>query len=473
MAIRRLLLTPVLLLAGGCDNGSGPGTSDARIEAVGTTQFSAPPLSTVEGPLSARVTNAENQPLAGVRVTWSSDDGTVSPIIEQSDEDGLVFASWTLGWRPGPQEARATAVGVETPALFHATAEGFRAGGLSTGDGSHLCGIDPDGALFCWGANTYGELGNGTTTDSYAPARVLLSQSVIQVVTGSSGEFTCALTGSGEVYCWGDNSFGQLGNGTTSPSPSPVRVLLPGSFKSLSAIGPGVCAVAVEGDAYCWGSNSFGRFGNGTEETVTATPARVLGSLVWSQLALGDDRACGVGAGGQVYCWGRDLVELGTGVDTNTVAPLPVTNAPPMDSLTLSGWHQCGITPDNLTYCWGTNHNIGVADPRDVIPDPIALTTPSGFRSIHSVFNPTFALGLDGQGYWWGPPHDATGGGPETPEQFTGEIPLRALGTSAGGVCGIEDNTGTVFCWSIFGFDGPQPVTAVPLPEQTSLLDGD
>jgi regulator of chromosome condensation (RCC1) repeat-containing protein/Regulator of Chromosome Condensation (RCC1) repeat protein len=464
MAPRLLLLTPFLLLSLACGDGGGPGSLDARIDAVPPNQFSGTPLAMIEGSLIARVTDADNQPLAGVDVVWSTDDGSVSAITDKSDEDGQVFASWTLGWRPGLQHARATAVGVETPAVFEASVEGFRAQGLSTGDGSHQCGIDLTGVLFCWGGNADGELGDGSTTDSYKPIRVLLPQTVLQVVTGDLGQFTCALTSAGEVYCWGSNTFGQLGNGTTASSPTPTRVLLPGSVKSLTAIGPGVCAVAVAGDAYCWGSNAYGRFGTGTDEVAMATPTRVLGGLVWRHLALGDDRACGVTEGGQAYCWGRDYVELGTGVDTNTVSPLPVVNAPPMDSLTLSGWHQCGLTAGNVTYCWGTNHNIGVVDTRDIIPEPMALTTAPAFASIHSVFNPTFALGIDGRGYWWGPPHDATGGRPEAPVPFSGDIRLRTIGTSHSGVCGIEENTGTVYCWSAFSWDGPEAITGVPVP---------
>jgi alpha-tubulin suppressor-like RCC1 family protein len=353
---------------------------------------------------------------------------------------------------------------VEVPALFEASVEGFRALGLSTGNGDHQCGIDLEGFLFCWGENGDGELGEGTTNASNIPVRVLLSQTVSQVVTGYPGQFTCALTSSGEVYCWGSNSFGQLGNGTTASSPTPVRTSLPGTIKSLSAVGPGVCAVSVAGEGYCWGSNSFGRFGTGTDEATLTTPTQVLGGLLWRHIALGDDRSCGVTEGRQVYCWGRNDLELGTAADTNTMSPLPVINAPSMDSLTISGWHQCGLTSSNATYCWGSNHNIGFIDPRYVIPEPTALSEAPAFRSIHSAYNPTFALGLDGQGYWWGPPHGASGGQPETPVPFSSEILLRAIGTSDEGVCGIEKDTGTVYCWSQFTWDDPAVVSGVPVP---------
>jgi hypothetical protein len=135
-----------------------------------------------------------------------------------------------------------------------------------------------------------------------------------------------------------------------------------------------------------------------------------------------------------------------------------------MDSVTLSGWHQCGIAALQVAYCWGANYNIGIDDPRNIIPDPVALDTPPTLQSIHSLFKPTFALGVDGKGYWWGPPPRATGGPPYTPEVFSGEIPLRAIGTAASGVCGIEQESSTVFCWSDFSWTGPTQVVALPPP---------
>jgi hypothetical protein len=384
------------------------------------------------------------------------------PETPTTDSEGIARAQWILGWQPGNQEASATTSGASDPAVFAANAQGFKAQGLSTGDGDHRCVIDLARALWCWGPNGAGELGDGTTSDRDAPVAVLLNQPVAQVVTAYlSDGYSCALTDAGEAYCWGSNDLGQLGNGTTVASAVPVRVLLPAEpFKSLSASYAGVCAVSEQGEAYCWGHNGYGRFGNGTADGVLSTPALAGGGLRWRQVALSDDRACGVRDNGEVYCWGRDDQELGTGVDTNTVSPLSVVNAPVMDSIALTGWHQCGITSSGETYCWGTNRNIGVEDPRAVIPEPIALGAPP-FRSIQAIFKPTFALGTDGKGYWWGPPPFATGGRPTTPEIFSGDIPLSTIGTNGFGVCGIEATTNTVFCWSSFGWTGPEQVVAL------------
>lgn len=347
---------------------------------------------------------------------------------------------------------------------------GFRAVALSTGDGRQVCGIVADGALYCWGSSRNQGLPDpGTSIASDVPVRVDLDQPVKQVVTGGSEGFdtyTCALTTAGAVFCWGTNGWGQLGNGTLNNSAVPVQVSLPsGQYRSLTAASDGTCALAEEGAAYCWGSNDVGKFGIEDTTLVQATPVPVSGGFAWHDLALGSDNACGIREGGQVYCWGGYWPEwLGIDADTSTTFPLPVLGAPALDSVTLSGWHQCGIGIDEVTYCWGQNFNIGVATTDTLIPSPIPLESPPRFTSLHSLYKPTFALGSDGKGYWWGPAPYWTGGGPQTPEVFSGDMTLSAIGTNDLGVCGIEQDTKFVYCWSQFDVDDAGPATLVPQP---------
>lgn len=469
-----------LLVLTACGDDDGPtGSAGRSIQVVGPAEVTGTPLDTVPEQLAVRVTDPARRPLPGVQVTWSTPDGgTLIPVSPETDEDGIARAEWVLGWPPGVQEARATS-GEGEVAVFTASAEGFQAVGLSTGDGNHQCAIAPGGALFCWGPNSQGQLGDGTTTPSDTPVAAVLEHPVGQVVTSyaattgpsfrsgvgsavDNDDFTCALTTAGEVHCWGGNDGGQLGNGTFESGLSPVRPSLPaGSYKHLSAMAGGVCAVADSGEAYCWGLNSGGRFGIGHGESLEPTPVRVVADFSWSQVALGDDRACGVQDGGQVHCWGSRPEWLGIDADTGTVQPLPVLNSPPMDSVTLSGWHQCGITADHVTHCWGLNHNIGFVTPDTLIPYPVALETAPPLRSLHSTFKPTFGLGTDGRGYWWGPPPHATGGGPEQPVMFSTEITLGTIGTNDSQVCGAESATGTVYCWTM-SLEAPVAVALPP-----------
>ena len=138
-----------LLLLTACGDDDGPAGSAGRsIQVVGPSEFTGTPLDTIPEQLAVRVTDPARRPLPGVQVTWSTPEGgTLIPVSPETDEDGIARADWVLGWPPGGQEACAT-VGEGEVAVFTATAEGFQAVGLSTGDGNHQCGIAAGGALF-------------------------------------------------------------------------------------------------------------------------------------------------------------------------------------------------------------------------------------------------------------------------------------------------------------------------------------
>jgi hypothetical protein len=451
----------------GCSDDVGP-AKDATpvIAALGESHFQATALDTVNEVLRVRVTDPGGNPLAGRQVFWStSDAGTLTPQTPTTDSGGTASAVWVLGWHGGTQSAFASVAGAADSATFSAIAVGLQAQALSTGDGYHQCAVGLALQLYCWGDNRDGALGDGTTTSSATPVLVQIPSPILQVVTTQFAQpSTCALTSAGQVYCWGGGAYGQLGNGSTVSSMIPVPPSLPpGVYTYLTAFMAGICALESGGDVYCWGRNPAGRFGAGVTAEVLPSPRRVFGGFPWRHFAFGDDRGCGVRDDGRVYCWGALPDLLGTGVDTNTTTPLPVLQSPLMDSVTLTSSRQCGITVAHETYCWGAG-NLGLGPPPStgyVNPVPTALAVPPALQSVQSNLDPTYGLGVDGKGYWWGPPLSSTGGGPFTPEAFSGDIPLNALGN---GPCGIEPESSMVFCWGGFGWSGPNRVWAVPLP---------
>src|SRR6266566_4988482 len=162
----------------------------------------------------------------------------------------------------------------------------------------HSCGVTPGGAAYCWGENS-GELGNGTNTDSPTPVAVSGGLTFASISAGFMA--TCGVTTSGAAYCWGDNYSGEGGTGTTGgTSYSPVAVSGGLTLAAVSAGYHHTCAVTPAGTAYCWGYNSSGALGNGTT-TSSAIPVAVSGGLTFAAVRAGNDHTCGVTPSGAAY----------------------------------------------------------------------------------------------------------------------------------------------------------------------------
>ncbi len=129
-----------------------------------------------------------------------------------------------------------------------------------------------DGEVYCWGMDSLGQLGNGTTDDALVPTLV---PGITATAVTVGDQHACALAPNGSASCWGNNFSGQLGDGTTVTSPRPVPVGQALIFESIGAGGGHTCGLTVDGFLYCWGFGFFGHLGNGAFENSTI-PVRVV-----------------------------------------------------------------------------------------------------------------------------------------------------------------------------------------------------
>jgi alpha-tubulin suppressor-like RCC1 family protein len=223
------------------------------------------------------------------------------------------------------------------------------------------CAVVADGSARCWGRNDFGQLGNGTTTDSLAPLVVSGLANVAAIDAGSS--HSCAVLGNGTVKCWGSNNFGQLGNGGTTDSHTPVLVTGLGNVVAVEASnGSHTCALLSNGTVKCWGHNSFGELGNGTTTNApTSTPVSVSGLTGAVAISVGGEFSCAALANGTAKCWGLNSSgQLGNNslVDSSTPVVVGGTTTPLANVVAVSagnGAHACAALSNGTAKCWGRN----------------------------------------------------------------------------------------------------------------------
>jgi alpha-tubulin suppressor-like RCC1 family protein len=238
--------------------------------------------------------------------------------------------------------------------------------------GRHSCAVI-SGGVKCWGYNVHGQIGDGTAgTDRLTPTTVCASGSagscvaLSSVVSIDAGDaFTCVTTSSSAVKCWGRNWSSELGNGTQVDSYNPVQVS--GLTSGVNMVTTGdqfACALTSAGGVKCWGVNTYGQLGDGT--TVRkSTPVDVSGltsGVTW--VSAGDTHACALLTGGTVKCWGYNAAgELGNDTNTNSSTPVVVCAAgahgSPCEPLSgvsrvmAGGGHTCAYTFGLTMVCWG------------------------------------------------------------------------------------------------------------------------
>ena len=315
---------------------------------------------------------------------------TASASITQTDDGTTNTGFNEAGYNHNQTTLTGTGSGASVQLGVSGTGGSFK---VVTGGSYSQCGLKSDGTVYCWGRNSQGQLGDGTSgTGRLTPVQVLKGASsstnnYLQGITAiamndqAAGPYTCAIKGSdGSVWCWGSNYLGRLGDGTTTNSSTPVRAgTLTGvsalSMDSYAATDGSTCALKNDGTVWCWGRNYNGQLGDGTT-TNSSTPVQVTGvggsgTLInVSAIATGSvgslvgSYACALKSDGTVYCWGNNAAgQLGDNTTTQRNAPVQVLGVGGSGTLTgitaISLGHNvgrtCALKSDGTVYCWGSN----------------------------------------------------------------------------------------------------------------------
>jgi alpha-tubulin suppressor-like RCC1 family protein len=294
----------------------------------------------------------------------------------------LTAAGTVLCW--GDNNAGGLGDGSTTPSLVPVAVMGLSSPvvAIAAGGTGYTCALTTAGGILCWGGNHFGTLGDGTTTDSLVPVPVSgLASGVAAISAGE--DHVCAVTTTGSLQCWGNNGWGQLGNDYGPPGywASNVPLTVPGfssGVAAATAAGSHTCALTTAGGVQCWGSNTYGEVGNGTTGQISV-PVPVVGlSSGVTALTAGHNHTCALMMGGSLECWGAGLDgEFGNNGMTNSLVPVPAFGlSSGVTAITAGNWHTCALLATGRVECSGANDRSELGDDSpamlSAVPVPVA-----------------------------------------------------------------------------------------------------
>ena len=298
------------------------------------------------------------------------------------------------------------------------------------GDGG--CALLNAGTVSCWGANSYGQLGNGSTQNSSTPVSVTGLTGVTQVSAGN--DHVCALLNIGTVECWGDNALGQLGNGSTLSSWLPVVVTGLTGVTQISAYDSHTCALLSAGTVECWGDNTYGQLGvSGAVASETPVAVPNLSGVTQLGTGAGANYTCALLSSAKLDCWGDNgSGQLGNGNENNSSIPATVEGLSGVGSLggvaqvALGSSQSCVLLLTGTADCWGYNFLGALGNGFMSSNVPIPVIGPTGITQITSggdgqscVILTGATVDCWGNDYWSEAGNGVSGPGSSSPEPVT------------------------------------------------------
>ena len=468
-------LSVLVLLLGACggDSDSLTAPEEPSVASVIVSAVSDSLLRGESTAFTARAEDSGGNPISGGTFTWASSNSAVATVEGRETDNRIGFVT---GVGRGSTTITVTMDGESATAAL--TVEVLDLASVDAGT-FHSCGLTSSGTAYCWGNNHTGILGVGGTTEtcaSFVGGEVSCS-AVPKPVSGGlafislsvANGFTCGLTTSSEAYCWGANSTGRLGNGTTVTGATPEAVSGGLTFASLSAGAGHTCGLTPSGDAYCWGANDFGQLGTtSVSETCeddfvgsipcSTVPVPVSGDLIFASISAGGVHTCGLTSSGEAYCWGDNVLgQLGNGATVGynpNPTPFAVSGGLTFASLSTGGPDTCGVTISGTAYCWGSNAQgqLGIGF-SDQLPHPTPELVLGGltFASVSAGVDYMCGVTTNGEAYCWGLDWDGTLGNStigdmSAPVPVSGGLTFASVSASWFHTCGLTTSR-EAYCW--------------------------
>lgn len=266
---------------------------------------------------------------------------------------------------------------------------------------NHSLALKSDGTVWAWGSNSYGQLGDGSTTDSNTPVQVSGLTDITAIAGGEN--YSLALKSDGTVWAWGSNGYGQVGDGSYTDKSTPGQILNFGGVTAIACGGTHSLALKSDGTVWVWGHNDYGQLGDGTT-TDSNSPKQVSSLSDVSAVAGGAYHSIALKSDGTVWAWGDNWYgELGNGSNTNSQTPVQVSSLSDVSAIDSGKNHNIALKSDGTIWAWGLNWygQLGNGSTTD-------SNTPVQVRSLNDVTAITggmyhnLAVKSDGKVWAWG-----------------------------------------------------------------------